>query len=504
MLNYNLDKGNIVAKDEKIPVMAEYDVVVAGGGMAGVGAGLAAARAGMKTIVIEAASALGGLATMGLVNIPLDFVSGLGSELFSELEKAGGLWHRNSDPEKHKLVFDRMLKSYGCDCLLVTPLVDTIVEGSTVKGVAVHTKTGRKAIMGKRFVDASGDSDLVYFAGGECKCGRDEDNISMGCSLEFVLGGVDWDTYVNSELKASDPKWIATIAKALETGDLPYEIDNHLNWMTHIPGRPQHCGKDEVSICFAHSRFCRPTDNADLTRMYIEGREQVDILTTFIRKTIPGFADAYLIYTGSLLGVRESRRIVGVTCFTGMDIAYGVKRDDVIAISQHGFDLHGLERAGNIKWFKGTLPDGSEAYIGNRAGFGSQFPPDDGLPRVTMTDLIPDGQYFYDIPYGAMVPVKLDNVLAAGRNLSSDIYGQSGCRLIMLCMTLGEAAGTASALSIADRVTPRNLDVARLQRKLVENDVNIGQGFREIPSLKTYGVEGDFSQHRKIYKDSNG
>ena len=119
-----------------------------------------------------------------------------------------------------------------------------------------------------------------------------------------------------------------------------------------------------------------------------------------------------------------------------------------------------------------------------------------------MSELIPDGQYFYDIPYGAMLPVRLDNVLAAGRNLSSDIYGQSGCRLIMLCMTLGEAAGTASAMSLDAGVTPRALDVASLQRQLAQNDVNIGQGFREIPALRD--VKADFSHHKVTYINRNG
>jgi thioredoxin reductase len=119
MINFNLKDDNIHVRDELLPVMAEYDVVVAGGGMAGVGAGLSASREGAKTLIIEATSALGGLATMGLVNIPLDFTSGLGRVLFDELEKIDGLWHRNSDPEKHKLVFDRMVKEYNCDVLLV-------------------------------------------------------------------------------------------------------------------------------------------------------------------------------------------------------------------------------------------------------------------------------------------------------------------------------------------------------------------------------------------------
>ena len=271
-------------------------------------------------------------------------------------------------------------------------------------------------------MDASGDSDLVYFAGGETMTGRPEDGMSMGCSLEFVLGGVNFEAYKASELYATDPKSIKLIARALQEGKLPYEIDNHLNWWTRIPGRPEQCGMDEIGVCFAHSRRCFPTDNRDLTRMYIEGREQAAILADFIRENVPGFEKSYLSYTGSLLGVRESRRIVGEYVFTGMDIAYARKFDDVIAISQHGFDLHGFEAAGNMKWFKGTLPDGTPAYIANRAGWGSQLPPDDGIARVNMKELIPDeGAYYYDIPFRSLVPVRLENVLAAGRNIYADV-----------------------------------------------------------------------------------
>lgn len=164
MINYEIKDGKLVCGGRELPVYGEYDVVVVGGGMAGVGAALAAAQAGAKTIVIENTSALGGLVTMGVVNIPLDFVSGVGQKFFQALEAENGLYHRNSNPEKHKLVFDRMLKEYGCDCLLVTPLIDTVVEGNAVRGIVVHTKKGAQVILGKRFVDASGDSDLVYFA----------------------------------------------------------------------------------------------------------------------------------------------------------------------------------------------------------------------------------------------------------------------------------------------------------------------------------------------------
>ncbi len=501
MVDYQKKNTYMTVGAEDIPIFGEYDVVVVGGGMAGVGAAVAAGRAGARTILIENTSALGGLATMGLVNIPLDFLSGLGSEFFERLTAMGGLRKRNSDPEKHKLLFDRMVKEANVEVLFVTPLVDTIVEENTVRGVVIHTKEGRKAVLGSRFVDASGDSDLVYFAGGEVEVGREPDHMSMGCSLEFILGAVDYDKYLASDLKKNDPQWKLFLKDALERGMIP-PIDNHLNWMTHIPGRPMHQGRDEVSICFAHSRNCFPTKNEDLTRMYFEGREQAQILADFIRENIPGFENSYLVQTGSLLGVRESRRIVGEYRFRGMDIAYANKFDDVIAISLHGFDLHGFEGPGNMKWFRGTLPSGEEAYIANIAGWGSQMPPDDGLPRVPMTELVDTTttQYSYDIPYRSLLPIRLENVLAAGRNIASDIPGQSGTRLIMCCMALGEAAGTAAAMSLEAKVAPRHIDVAALQRRLVENGCNIGQGFRKIPSLE----DKDYSAYATRHRAHNG
>ena len=476
--------------EDYAPLYGEYDVVVVGGGMAGVGAAVAAGRLGAKTILVENTSALGGIATMGIVNIPLDFLSGLGQELFSRLEEVNGLRQRNTDPEKHKLIFDRMVKEAGCDILLVTPLVDTIVDGDTVKGIIVHTKEGRKAIMGKRFVDASGDSDLVYFAGGEVEVGREKDNMSMGCSLEFVLGGVDYDKYQSCELRMKDPKWIAMLTEAVGSGKIP-DIDNHLNWMTHIPGRPEHCGMDEVSICFAHSRYCYPTKNEDLTRMYLEGREQVNIIAQFIKENVPGFENSYLSYTGSLLGVRESRRIVGEYRVTGMDIATSKRHDDVIAISHHGFDLHGFESSGNMKWFEGVLPSGEKAYISNVAGWGSQLPPDDGVKRINMNELLedPSKPYFYDIPYRALVHKRLENVLAAGRNLSSDVPGQSGTRLVMCCMSMGEAAGTACALSLKENVTVRNVNVKNLQKTILENGGNLYDPTKHVVMGRKYTAE---------------
>ena len=229
--------------------------------------------------------------------------------------------------------------------------------------------------------------------------------------------------------------------------------------------------------------------------MYLEGREQVNILAKFIKENIPGFEKSYLSYTGSLLGVRESRRIVGEYRLTGMDIATATHFDDVIAISYHGFDLHGFTESGNMKWFEGVLPSGEKAYISNLSGWGSQLPPDDGTKRLNMRELLedPTKPYYYDIPYRALVHKRLENVLAAGRNLSSDVPGQSGTRLVMCCMSMGEAAGTACALSLKDNVTVRNVDVKKLQKAILDNGGNLYEPTRiEAKHDSTNGSESKY------------
>lgn len=501
----------IRVNEKEIPIFGSYDAVVVGGGMAGVAAAMAVAKRGWKTLLIEAFSALGGLATLGLVNIPLDFVSGLGIEMFEELEKVDGLWHRNSDPEKHKLVLDRMLIHYGADLLLQTSVVDAIVDGDAVCGVVIQTKTGQQAVLAKRVIDTSGDSDVAYYAGAETVCGRPEDGMSQACSLEFMLGGVDWDAYMDSDIKKDDPKWLRVIRQALEAGDMPFEVDNHLNWITHLPGRPQHCGKDEVSICFAHSRNCFPIRTREITRMFLEGREEVDFLVRFIRKYIPGFESCYLSATSTLVGVRESRRIVGEYILTAKDIASLRKFDDVVCISTHGYDVHNYDGPGNIKWAPIEIDGKTQYVICNAGGYGSTTPPPGGAPLVNIKgETVENATYevngYYDIPYRSLVPAKLDNLLAAGRNLSSDVNAQSGARLIMACFTMGEAAGTATAISLAEGIPPRKVDRLKLQVELVQSKVNIGQGFRTIPGLEEAGKAGfeDAYRNPELYDPALG
>ena len=486
MIEYN--KGAIMEAVKEIPFYGEYDVVVAGGGVAGFGAACAVGKRGMKVLLLETTSTLGGLATLGLVNIPLDFMSGIGREMLDELEKIEGHWHRNTNIEKHKLVLDRMVKKYNVEVLFTSQVVDAIMDGDTLKGVVFQTKTGRRHVLAKRFIDATGDSDLAYYAGAACESGREGDGMSQACSLEFCLGGVNWDEYQNSDLKKKDGRWTNIIRASVASGELTVESDNHLNWMTHIPGRPQNCGQDEVSICFAHSRNCYPIDPKDLTRMYFEGREQATELAAFIKNHVPGFQNSFLTTTASLLGVRESRRIVGEYRLTAEDIAFCRNQDDVITISNHGYDIHNFEDVGNIKWAPIKIDGEIQYVISNAGGFGTTTPPPDGKPVVNAKGQTAEYAEFepnryYDIPYRSLVPVRVENLLAAGRNLSSDVYAQSGARLILCCLAMGEAAGAAACASIRDGVTVRNIDVKALQRELIASGSNLGQSMRAIPGV---------------------
>jgi hypothetical protein len=486
MITLQKKNGRIIDPQREVPCLGEYDVVVVGGGMAGIGAAIASARKGCKTLLVERESALGGLATLGLVNIPLDFSAGIGKEMLANLDAVEGHWHRNSDPEKHKLILDRMVTGAGVDLLLVSHVVDAIVDKGRICGVVLENKTGRQAVLASRVVDASGDADAAFFAGCECMSGRKSDGKNQACSLEFRLGGVDWDKYNASELKKNDPSWLKLIEKAVAEGDMPYAIDNHLNWVTHVPGRPQHCGQDEISMCFAHSRNCRPLDAKDLTRMYLEGREQADILWKFIRKCVPGYENCYLIDTGTLLGVRESRRVVGEYVLTTLDFARAQQFDDVVCLTGHHYDLHNPDGPGNIKWAAETI-NGQTHYVSTHGQYGSWAPPgnaelSDGFGRKGkdfQRKTLPSS-----IPYRSLVPAKIDGLLVAGRCLSSEFMAQAGCRLVLTCLNMGQAAGTAAALSLKHDIQPRKVDRVELQHVLLKDGCDLGQKYWEIPGLE--------------------
>lgn len=465
-MNYQiLENGNVVAPARELEKAGEYDVVVCGGGMAGFGAAVAASRHGAKVLIIEKATSLGGLTTVGLVPIPLDTPTGISQEMLTRLEEVDGHFRRNSDPEKHKLILDRMTKEADIDVLLDTMIVDAVVSNDLIKGVVIESKSGRQFITGKRFIDCTGDADLSFFAGCECMSGRAEDGKHQACSIDFRLGGVDYDRYLASDLKKNDPAWIKLIEEAHKDGRMPIMYENHLNWSVFVPGRPKQCGKDEICFCISHSRNCDPLSNRDLTRMYQEGREQADFFSKFIKENVPGYENSYLIDTAHLLGVRESRRVVGEYILKTLDFARGEKFEDAVTSTFHHFDLHNPDGVGNIKWAKEII-DGKVCYVSSTGHPGSLEPP---CGYQNMTDgwgRYGDERVFKrdasDIPYRSLVPLKIDNLLVAGRCLSSEFMAQAASRLILSCVNMGQAAGTAAVQSLKENTSPRKIDVKQL------------------------------------------
>ncbi|MBP5639281.1 MAG: FAD-dependent oxidoreductase [Victivallales bacterium] len=458
---------------KEIPVVRDVDVLVAGGGYAGFGAAMCAARNGAKVLLVEQQSAIGGLVTMGYVALTFSYIEGIGYELFHALKANNAVLGRFLDLEKTKVILEQMLLKEGVEILYGTSIVDALVEDSTIKGAVIFNKSGFQAIKAKRSIDTSGDGDLAVFAGVPYESGCPElNNYNQASSLVMHVGNVDTEAMDGHDITLL---WREAVDKAMANKEYPYMIDKRSNWMVRVPGRdPKHA---EMYICYAHSRNCRCVDGFDLTRQLIEQRQQCQWTINFCRKYIPGFANSWLIDTAPLLGVRESRRIMCEYKMTGDDLVDSARFDDAVARAMHAFDAHHPTEPGHIKHIDRKREDGT-------------------VEKCYVTP----GKW-REIPYRALVTLKIDNLLIAGRNLSADFMGQSGTRLVLECMNMGQAAGTAAAMSIKDGVTVRKLDVQKLRQRLVEMGINLYEKPAYGASFIT--IEAKITPEDLIYPENN-
>lgn len=471
MQNNGNVRKTIAEKPRKVPVVGEVDVLVAGGGVAGFGAAISAARNGMKTLLVEQQSCLGGLVTLGIVNALGGFPEGIGGELLEQLRIKGAAGERVCDHEQTKFVMEQMVLESGAKILYGTYIIDTIMQDNVVKGVIVQNKSGRQAIMAKMIVDCSGDADVAAYAGVPFDVGGKEwDGYNMATSLDFRVGNVDYAKYQRAPSHSSIKK---VMLDAVEAGELPYLIDGGHGvggggYFAPLPQRPK--DRRELYMCIAHSRKCHTLDAEDLTRQLIEQRQQVQWLVELFRKRVPGFENCWLIETAPMLGVRDSRRIIGEYVFTGEDLVLARKFPDAIARDSHGFDIHHPTDAdaGYVKHIH--LPESKEPAVcrpDGKGGYEARLKP---------------GEHF-EIPYRSLVPLKIENLLVAGRCYSATFEAQAGSRLILTCITMGQAAGTAAALAIESGVTPRRLDAGQLRKRMIEQGVSLDKK----PSLHVCG-----------------
>jgi len=399
-------------------------------------AAVAAAQEGADTLLIERYGFLGGMATAGLINPFMPYytggeqiIEGLFQQIIDRLEAAGGWSHRQDewardafDPEIMKLVAQDMAEEAGVRLRLHTMVVDASSKDGHVGQVLLASKSGLEAAEAAIFIDATGDGDLAARAGAQYEQGRPEDGLSQPMTLMFRMAGVD------EECMPSREAINRLYDEAKATGQIDNPRENVLWFYTTRPGE----------IHFNTTRVVRRdgTSAADLTAAELEARRQVKQMVKFLTAKVPGFANAYLSATGTQIGVRESRRILGEYVLTAEDVLGARKFADGIARGCYDIDIHSPTGTGTV--IK-SLPAGES----------------------------------YDIPYRCLCPRGFDNLLVAGRPISATHQAHSSVRIMPIAAAVGEAAGTAAAMGIAQKQSVTTVDVAQLRERLRQRGANL-------------------------------
>lgn len=445
--------------------MSEYDVLVVGGGNAGCAAAIAAARHGARTLLVERYGFLGGTATAAMVGPWMTFhssrgqiVGGIAQEIVERLMRVGaspGHIHDSSDyvptitpfdPEVHKALLFEMMQEAGVDLLLHAWFLSAIVDDANVTGATFATVGGGRIYHARVLIDATADAYVAASAGVPTQQGDARGRVQPA-SLMVRLSHVDLNqtaTYLRTHpdqmrtsLKAHERTvsvlsavagltelWRAALADGII--DIPREVVSF--FISPYP--------DEVTVNMTRVTDIDPLDPDDLTRAEISARRQAMQLLRFFRERVPGFENARIAATGTQVGIRESRRIVGRYTLTADDVLQARTFDDAVARSAYPIDLH------------------------NPSGSG------------TATQRLAPGAS-YEIPYRCLLPINRKHLLVAGRCISTTHEALASTRLTPTVMTLGQAAGTAAALANASNANVTDLDPATLRAALIADGVDL-------------------------------
>lgn len=426
--------------NRNLEILGSYDVVVAGSGPSGICAAVAAARQGAKTAIIERYGIVGGNLTSGCVGPIMGSVSAgtMRDELTARLNVNGndmlGFSGYVHDIEQTKRTLVNFLNEEGVKLYLQTPVTDAIVNNSCVAGIVVGTKKGPAAIVGRTFVDATGDGDVAYYAGASYDEGRADDRRVQPVTLMYVLGGVD-DSRAIVCVGEADPvdfngePFPMFTQRCCEQGLLPANTAAVRLYRTLVAGE-RLVNTTQVNDVFVD----RPEDVERAENLL---RQQIAEITEFLRARVPGYENCYVKHSATTLGVRESRRYLGTETLTGKDVQSGRKSPDVVVHNANFcIDIHNPVGSGQAESF----------------------------------DLVFSNQP-YDIPYGCLVPKDIDGMLLTGRCISGTHHAHASYRVMSICMALGEAAGIAAALCALSNTRPRDLRPEIVQRKLLNKGV---------------------------------
>ena len=437
----------------------KYDCIVIGGGTAGACAGITAARNGLKTLIIESFGFLGGTQTGALVTPLMSTliadpdkanISGLNNEIIQRMEATGdanGVWF---NPEELKFVLEEMAVLAGVEILYFTQCIGVEAADGKIVSIQIFNKAGIQTLSADYFVDCSGDADVAIMAGVPYSSGSPKSGKNQHISLRFECGGVNLSQFARymttvagwehnpREFHAAHTNYknwdlSPVFADGVAEGLIELSDGNYFQ-MFSIPGKPDAVAFNCPEIKEDHNGV----NPEHLSRAVIKGHKMIRRYLKFMRAKFPGFEQAYINQVASQVGVRETRRIVGDYILTAEDVAGYAKFADGITRSNWYMDVHGSD-------------DEREQ-----------------VEQIKSAEL-PAAEKYYDIPYRCMVSSKIDNLLVAGRCISSDFSAQSSYRIIPTCRALGEVAGHAVFLAKSAGCSVRQIAGEQIQLLLRAN-----------------------------------
>ncbi len=417
--------------------MTHFDLIVAGGGFAGAVSAITAARKGLSVLLIERYNALGGAAVHALVtpfmrywdkrqkdktpdNSKGYFCGSVFLEVVREMQKISGEENDTRfDEEIMKLVLNRMAVSAGVQLLYNSVVTDVEEKDGVLSAVKVYTKGGTLRFTADYFIDATGDGELSALAGCDFQLGRESDSLCQPMTLSFRMSGIDMEQYLIDK-----PGINPLYEEWKKAGKIKNPRENILVFLNY----------NEGVLHFNTTRIVKldPTNAEDVTKAEIMAREQVFEMMEFLRENFEAFKNADLVSTGIQIGVRESRMIVGEHTLNQEEMLAYTKFEDGIAACNYDIDIHSPDGSGTSHYY------------------------------------FPSGKY-YTIPYGCLVPKDSENLLVAGRCISTTHEAQASIRIMPTVCTIGEAAGIAAAVACEDKTSVKSVDVQKVRARLREN-----------------------------------
>ncbi len=405
-----------------------YDVIVCGAGSAGTAAAYAAAKAGASTLLLERYGFGGGILTAAMIhtfdaikscsNNDHIVAAGFAQDLLDEIGRLGGMATEDNPPEAltvhpemHKIAIDRLLKEAGVKIVYHANVCDVLSEDGEVKGVEASLRDGRAKFFGKVVVDGTGDADVAYHADAPFELAPDRQALTYHFRLGNVKGSHTWN------------EWEEICGRAMAAAHAEGEIQ--------VYGGPWFIRLNDGEISVNSTRmYGNPVDPEELTAADIEGRESMLRIWNILRQRVPELADSYIIAGASQLHIRESRKIVGDYVLTENDIWNKRAFDDTIALGAWPIDIHPTD------------------------GFVGVHPHKENPPEP------------YEIPYRCLLPKGVENLLVAGKPISTTHRAHGSTRVPGTSLATGQAAGAAAALAARDGVSPRKIRITELRELL--------------------------------------